>query len=200
MYVPMVLNFTGNLSGILMNPVETFRSLREKGLLDALMYFTIVLVIYAALSTIMIMGVIQGFGALTGGVLFPGFGAWMPLLLFLGAIIGGLMLVFIGGAWLHLWVSVFGGRGGYTQTVKSLMYGATPAMLLGWIPLINIIGAIWAFILQILCIRELHEISTGRAVIAVLIAFVIIPVIILVLLTSFLMISAVSTGPIMYPV
>jgi len=88
----MVLNFTENLSGILLNPVETFRSLREKGLLDALMYFIIVLVIYAVLSTIVIMGVIQGFVALTGGGLLPGSGAWMPLLLFLGAIIGGLML------------------------------------------------------------------------------------------------------------
>jgi hypothetical protein len=195
----MVLNFAENLSGILMNPVKTVRSLREQGLLDALMYFIIILVIYAVLSTVVIMGVLTGVVALSGAAL-PGFGAWIPVLLFLGAIIGGLILVFIGGAWLHLWVYVFGGRKGYLQTVKSLMYGATPAMLLGWIPLINIIGAIWAFILQILCIREMQEISNGRAVIAVLIAFVIIPVIILILLTSFLMISAVSMGPTMYPI
>jgi hypothetical protein len=193
----MALNFTGRLSGILMNPVETFRSFHEEGLVDALRYFIIVLVIYAVLSTIVIMGVIQGFVAPTGGVI-PGSGAWMPLILFLGAIIGGLLFVFIGGAWLHLWVYVFGGRGGFTQTVKSLMYGATPAVLLGWIPVISIIGAIWAFILQILCIRELHEISTARAVIAILIAFVIIPVIILILLISLLMISTVSTGPVLF--
>jgi len=180
----MVLNFVEKLKGLLMNPVEILQQLREEGLWDALTYFIIILVVYAVLFTMMIMTVLMGFIALTGALL-PEFGEWMPVLLFLGALTGGLILVFLGGAWLQLWVYVFGGRRGYTHTVKSLMYGATPAMLLGWIPIINIIGAIWAFILQILGIREMHEISTGRAVIAVLIAFVIIPVIILVLLTSF---------------
>ena len=194
----MALNFVEKLKGLLMNPVEALQQLREEGLGDALTYFIIILVVYAVLSTIVSMAILQGVSAITGTA-FPELGSWMPLIIFGAAIIGGLIGVFVGGAWLHLWVYVFGGRKGYLQTVKSLMYGSTPVMLLGWIPVVSIIGAIWAFILQILGIRELHGITTGQAVIAVLIA-IIIPIIILILLFSFFLISMVSSGPTGYPI
>jgi hypothetical protein len=190
----MALNFAEKLKGLLLNPVETLRQLREEGLGDALTYFIIVLVVYAVMSTIVSMAILQGVFAITGTA-FPELGTWMPLYIFGAAIVGGLIGVFVGGAWLHLWVYVFGGKKGYLQTVKSLMYGSTPVMLLGWIPVVSIIGAIWAFFLQILGIRELHGISTGQAVIAVLIA-IIIPVIILILLAAFFLISSVSSSPV----
>ena len=60
-----------------------------------------------------------------------------------------------------------------TQTFKALMYGATPSLLLGWIPVIGFLAAIWALIVEIIGIRQLHEISTGRAVAAVILAIII---------------------------
>ena len=60
-----------------------------------------------------------------------------------------------------------------TQTFKALMYGATPSLLLGWIPFINFLALIWALIVEIIGIRQLHEISTGRAVAAVILAIII---------------------------
>lgn len=194
----MALNFVEKLKGLLMSPVETLRQLREEGLGDALTYFLIILVVYAVLSTIVGMAILSGVSALTGAA-YPDSGTWMPLIIFGAAIIGGFIGIFVGGAWLHLWVYVFGGRNGYLQTVKSLMYGSTPVMLLGWIPIVSVIGAIWAFILQILGIRELHGITTGQAVIAVLIA-IIIPIIILAILVSCFLISMVSTSPVAYPI
>jgi hypothetical protein len=194
----MALNFVEKLKGLLMNPVETLQQLREEGLGDALTYFIIILVVYAVLSTIVSMAILSGVSALTGAA-FPELGTWMPLIIFGTAIIGGFIGIFVGGAWLHLWVYVFGGRNGYLQTIKSLMYGSTPVMLLGWIPVVSVIGAIWAFILQILGIRELHGITTMQAVVAVLIA-IIIPIIILAILVSFFLISVVSTSPVVYPI
>jgi hypothetical protein len=194
----MALNFVEKLKGLLMNPVETLQQLREEGLGDALTYFIIILVVYAVLSTIVSMAILSGVSALTGAA-FPELGTWMPLIIFGTAIIGGFIGIFVGGAWLHIWVYVFGGRNGYLQTIKSLMYGSTPVMLLGWIPVVSVIGAIWAFILQILGIRELHGITTGQAVVAVLIA-IIIPIIILAILLSYFLIGMVSTSPVVYPI
>jgi hypothetical protein len=103
-------------------------------------------------------------------------------------IIGSVVFLFIGSAWLHLWVYVFGGRNGYRETLKALAFGDTPALLLGWIPMIGILAGIWALVLSFLGVRELHGISTGRALGAVLVA-VIIPLLILVLLAAFLFIA-----------
>jgi hypothetical protein len=131
------------------------------------------------------------------GTLMPGLGWWLPVIIFLGAIIWGIILVFIGGAWLHLWVYILGGRKGYIQTVKSLMYGSTPLLLIGWIPFVSIIGEIWAFVLQILGVRELHEISTGRAIGAVIIA-ILVPVIIAIIIAAALFVAVsrvISTVP-----
>jgi hypothetical protein len=59
---------------------------------------------------------------------------------------------------------------------------------------VSIIGAIWSFILAIIGVKELHEISTGRAAAAVILAAVIILVIII-LIAAALFITAVSMIP-----
>ena len=51
---------------------------------------------------------------------------------------------------------------------KAVLYSATPTVLLGWIPLISFIAVLWSLVLRIIGIRELHEITTGRAVLALI--------------------------------
>ena len=68
-----------------------------------------------------------------------------------------------------------GGRKGIEQTIKTLMYAMTPQYLFVWIPVVNLI---WALIVGIIGIRQLHELSTGKAVLAVITAIVV-PAIIL---------------------
>jgi hypothetical protein len=112
-------------------------------------------------------------------------------------VIVSLIMVFIIGGWLHLFVYLLGGRKGYLETVKALIFGSTPYMLIGWIPLVGIIiGGIWSLILSILGIRELHQISTGRAAGAVILAAIII-VIIIALIAAWFIISLVSIEPVM---
>jgi len=109
-------------------------------------------------------------------------------------VIVSLVLLFIGAAWLHLWVYLFGGRKGYRETLKALAFGETPALLLGWIPLVGILAGIWSLVLSVLGVRELHGITTGRALGAVIIA-VIIPLLLLVLLASFFFIASSVVTP-----
>lgn len=91
-------------------------------------------------------------------------------------LLNGIIGIFISGAIIHLGVLLFGGKKGYRQTVKALIYGGTPSYLLGWLPVGGIFSSIWTFILEILGVRELQKFSTGRAIAAVLTPIIIIVV------------------------
>ena len=73
----------------------------------------------------------------------------------------------------------------------------TPSLLLGWIPGVNIIAAIWALIVEIIGIRQLHELSTGKAVLAIIIAIAIPAIIGIALIAAFIasMSGLMSQGP-----
>jgi len=89
-------------------------------------------------------------------------------------------------------VYIAGGRKDIMQTEKAAIYGSTPFLLLGWIPVIGlVIGGIWAIILTIIGLRELHEITTGKAILAYVLALAIIFVI-LILIVGWLVIALMS--------
>ena len=190
----MLNDFVGLVKGFIMKPAETFQKVKGGSLGDAFVYFLILLVIDAILSAIVAA---IGVSAMSLYNSLPGMKGVVPLVIFFGMLIGGIIGVFIGGAWLHIFVWALGGKKGYVQTVKSLMYGSTPGLLLGWIPLVSFIGGIWALILDILGIKELQEMSLGRAVAAVVIAGVIAVVIIMIIAVAMFMavMSAVGAVP-----
>jgi len=185
------------IKGFLFSPSETFDASKEDTLGDAFKYYIILLLISALFSAVIAVVVFSLFAGFFGRML-PGF---MPALLalawagaavafiavFIYMLIAGAIVVLIDGLWLHIWVYLMGGRKGLTQTFKALMYGATPSLLLGWIPVIGFLAAIWALIVEIIGIRQLHEISTGRAVAAVILAIIIPLIVLLVILLPAMM-------------
>ena len=183
------------IKGFFLSPVETFRKVKDTDYRDTLVYFLVLVLIYTVLSVpVMLVSLrpawftgiftLLGTGALSGSDI---------VIIAVMMIIAALVLLFIGAAWLHLWVFLFGGRRGIRETFKALAFGETPALMLGWIPVVGILAGIWALILSVLGIRELHGISTGRALGAVIVA-VIIPLLILVLLAAFLFIAYTQTS------
>ncbi len=174
----MLNDFVEKVRGFIMKPVETFQKVKGGSLGDAFVYYIILLVINAVLSAIVLAA---GLSAMSIYQSIPGFNGAFPLVMFFMVLVGGIIGIFVGGAWLHIFVWALGGKKGYVQTVKSVMYGSTPSLLLGWIPIIGFIGAIWTIILDIFGIKELQEMSVGRAVAAVVIAGVILIVIVMVL-------------------
>jgi len=168
------IGFVEKAKGFLLKPTETFSKVKEETLGEVLKYFVIWIVIYGILFTI-VMTVAGGImGSIYGNI--PGFsgvtGASMELTCALGLffiiLIGGIIGLFIGAGIVHLGVLLVGGKKGYLQTVKAIGYGYTPQFILGWIPFINIIAGIWALVIEIIGVRELQEVSTGRAIIAAL--------------------------------
>ncbi len=74
----------------------------------------------------------------------------------------------IAGVWLHIWVYIFGGRGGIGQTFKTAMYACTALLAIGWVPIIGLFGgAFSALYSQVVGIRELHHLTSRRAIGAV---------------------------------
>jgi len=163
-------------------PVDAFRDSRSDSLGEALKYYAVLLAVYSVFTGIMIMtgldnpfesledleGFSGVFTGVTGGVL-------AIILTFIVSVISTIL----GGLFLHIAVYLAGGRKGTAETLKAMMYGSTPGLLLGWIPIFGVLFGIWAFVLEVLGIRELHEISTGRAILSVVLAFFAIVVIVI---------------------
>lgn len=199
------MDLVDTVKGFLMQPVESFQKARGTTLGDAIKYYIILLLINAFLTMIValvfassVMSVIaQAMGQVGMGEIF--------LAETIGLIVGAIILVilsfvllFVVAGWLHLFVYLLGGRKGYAETAKAMIFGSTPYLLIGWIPVIGLfIGGIWSLVLEILGIRELHQVSTGRAIGAVVLAAFILGLIIL-LVAAWFIISLVSVEPVMH--
>jgi len=182
----MLTTILAKIKGFLFNPVETFRSSRDDTPGTVLGYFSVLLAIDAVLtSVITVLGI--GFLGLFGQYL-PPTGPFLPVIIFVLVLVGGLIWALVISAWVHLWVYLLGGRKGIFQTVKAVLYGLTPGLLFGWIPVVGFFFSLWAIVLEILGIRELQELSTGKAILALFIA-VMIPILLLILLALYLMVN-----------
>ncbi|MFA4859265.1 YIP1 family protein [Methanoregula sp.] len=173
------------LKGFLLDPVETFRKSRDDDSRVLFFYFGALFLLNAILSAR--IGLFFGIR----NILLPSgmsLGSTAMLTGFFIIMMYSVIFILLLTAWIHLWVYLFGGRKGIMQTFKAILYGDTPNLLLGWIPFIGIIFTLWSLVLGVLGIRELQEISTRNAVLAVTIAIItmLIPVI---LLTAYLMTS-----------
>src|SRR5208282_3707141 len=134
-------------------------------------YFGVILFFNAILSAC--IAALAFYSAIPSAV-----GMAMPILDFLSVLWRGIFLTLIGGIWIHFWVYILGGRNGIRQTMKVFMYGMTPSLLLGWIPVIGGVFVIWWIVLDILGLRELAGLSTGKAALVMIIG--ILPVILFV--------------------
>jgi hypothetical protein len=173
--------------GFIFNPVETFQQSRPDEVRTVLAYFIPLLLFDAVMTAIV---------SFLESLVFPIglsaiFGVFFPVVLFFGVLLGGTIILLLFTVWVHLLVYLAGGRKGIFQTFKALTYGLTPSYLLHWIPLVGIIFDLWSIILMILGIRELQEISSGRAL-AVMAIAIMIPVILLILLAMYLFVSMTS--------
>ncbi|KCZ71422.1 Yip1 domain [Candidatus Methanoperedens nitroreducens] len=183
------MNFLEKVKGFLLEPSNAFYLSKEDTFFQAMKYYFILGAIYSALHTFIysdlltLMSSFSGtwFDSMVGSlgmVSVADPGIERKIMIFADELLYALPGIFIGGAIFHIGVYIAGGKKGFDQTLRITMYGSTPSLLLGWIPIIGIIAGIWSLILQTLGIRQLHEITIGRAIIAVLI-----PLIILGLLT-----------------
>lgn len=173
--------------GFLFSPVETFQASRADGTDVAAPYLIALLLVHAIMTAIISFIGMSVMGMFTH--MMPRFA--MPVAVFFTVLIGGAILTILFSLWLHLWVYLLGGRKDLLETAKAVIYGLTPAMLLGWVPFVGFLFCLWSVVLQIIGVRELQEMSSGKALLALVIA-VMLPLIVLVLLAMYFFVSMVS--------
>jgi hypothetical protein len=160
------------VKGILLKPVEHFRLAANDTLTFAFVYYLVLLAVFGALFSFSL----AGFGMYR---LYSS----QSMMTILVMLVQMIVSLFTGTIWLHIWTYVAGGRQGIKNTLKVVAYAMTPTLLLGWIiPVGMAAGMIWGIILQVLGVRELHQLTTGRAVLAVALSLIAMVVVILVIL------------------
>jgi len=168
--------------GFLLKPVRSFRKYRNETFSSAFTCYAVLWAIESVLMTLVIITKASDLYPYQSLKDISGTEAGVVFFLLIGF---GLFLPFMGGAIVHFGVILVGGKNGYFQTVKAYMYAITPNLVLGWIPIIAIIGIIWSFILEIIGIRELQDLSTGKAIGAIVGALFIIGIIAVILAAVF---------------
>lgn len=191
----MIHGIPEKVKGFLLVPVETFRQAKDDEPGAVLPYFGLLLLLHAGISALL-SAVIYGTGSRAGPV---SMGMPDAAVVFFGILVGGFVAALVFGLWLHLWVYLFGGRRGIWQTLKAVMYGNTPFLLFGWIPLVGFLSTLWSLVLGIFGIQELQEISSLKAILAIALA-VMIPLMLLLVLAAFFMVASVTTTAVPAPV
>jgi hypothetical protein len=161
-YSDPVQSFINAVRGVVTAPVGFFRGIRREGdfvnpLIFAIICYEVSAILGGLLSLVgLSMGGTRGFGSfLVSIILAPIFAA-----------IG----LFIGAGILHLLVMLIVGsrNSGFEGTFRVSAYSSVTS-LVSWIPVIGWIASLYGIYLAIMGIREVHNTSTGKAVIVVLI-------------------------------
>ena len=135
-----------------------------------------------ALMVIILVSILCGIGAFLGGLIAGSIG---------GAIIGLILTIVIGVVNYYIWAYVthfvgtnlFEGTADVGELLRTLGYASSPRVLsiLSFIPcvgpLIVLISAIWSLVAGVIAVRQALDFDTGKAVITVIIGWVIILII-----------------------
>ena len=123
-----------------------------------------------------IVGLLSGIVAIISGA-----GAGSIVSTLVSAVIGGIVGLFIFGIILYIFFRIFGGSGGYEGTVRILSYSSA-AQVFAWIPVIGWIIGLYGIWLNIVGGKHVHNLTTVKSAIAVLLPLVILGVIIVMLM------------------
>ncbi|MDA1191890.1 MAG: YIP1 family protein [Candidatus Poribacteria bacterium] len=160
---------------VLLRPAESFRRMRVTGgTVRPLLFYAVMMLVSTALYSIVssfTSGMVNSFiNTLTGShlPLRQGIGETVAASACMAVCFVPMVYVFSGVN--HLFVMLVGaGKNGYEATFRVMAYTGGSIALLSWIPCVGLIAIVWASALQIIGIREAHETTTARAMIAFLI-------------------------------
>ncbi len=146
---------------IILKPVDFFKAMPVTGgYKDPLIF---------ALITALIMGL--GLTIITLGVGFLAI-IFAPVAVCISIFLAALLLLLCG--------KIVGGTGTYEGTMRVVSY-SNVVNIIGWIPIVSIIGSIYGLVLTVLGMKEIHKLSTAKAILAVVIAVVIVFIIVVLL-------------------
>jgi len=168
---------------VLLDPVNFFRGVARQGdFVNPAIFALICALISALLGGILTLVLSPLFASPgdTGEALAGGVGGFV-ISLILTPIYTAIALL-IGAGIYHLLVMLFvrPDNAGFEATFRVVAY-VSAIQLVSWIPIVNIVAAIYGVILSIFGIREVHSTTTGKAALVVLIPVAVILLLIILL-------------------
>ena len=154
------------IKDILFSPTFFFRSMSTQGGLQTPLLFGVIMGtiggLFPLLWNFLFSAKMSGFVDRFSSTMMIGYALLLPLFVAIG--------IFIIGGVLHLCLMLVGGnRKGFEATFRVVAY-TQATQLFGIIPIVGgFIASIYALVLHIIGLREAHEITTGRAALAVFI-------------------------------
>ena len=169
-------NFVETWKKVIMSPSEFYENMpKEAGFGEPLAFATINFVVLGFGKAL--MSIIFGFLGLT---LLGGDAGVTAISMVINVVLNtiftpifGIIGLFIGGAILFILFKIVGGSGSYEGTVRILSYSSAVG-LLAWIPIAGWLFGLYQIILNIIGGKYVHNLSTTRSAIAVLIPYILI--------------------------
>ncbi len=172
-YTDPVQTFISTVRSVVLQPVDFYRGiLRQGDFINPLIFAIICYEVAAILGGLIALAFgNRGFGGFIGNIIL--------------APIGTAIGLFIGAGILHLLVMVIVGsrNSGYEATFRVAAYTSV-VNLVSWIPFIGWIASLYGIYLAIMGIREVHNTSTGKAAIVVLIPAVVVILLALIIIAA----------------
>lgn len=144
---------------VMIKPKEFFAKVKaEKGISGAFGYLALVSLIYV-IGNYLVSPDIYEITAIVAWLSKEGIAVFSYAIMMLS--------LFISAGITHILVRLLGGTGKYYETYKAYVYGSTPSLLLGWIPIVGVLGSLYALYLSVLGVSKYHKISMWRAFVAI---------------------------------
>jgi hypothetical protein len=173
-YQDPIQSFIATVQAVVLRPVDFFRGILRQGdfinpLIFAIICYEVAAILGGLLRLVGIGATNQGFGGFIVSIILA------PIFAAIG--------LFIGAGILHLLVMLIVGsrNSGFEATFRVGAYAAVTS-LVSWIPFIGGILALYGIYLGIVGIREMHNTTTGKAALVVLIPVAIIFLLVLALI------------------
>lgn len=158
----------GTAKLVVRSPNRFFRVMPpERNLSPLIRFATISLVIAGILSGIVTLLWSGAAGRLTTSVLLT------PLKDAVIGVLGGTLGILFFSGLVHAVVYLLGGRN-YLKTLHVTAHATAVLTFFGWIPFLNVLAGLYALYVETVGIKYMHELSTLRAVLTVLIPVVLI--------------------------
>lgn len=190
------MSFFKRISNLLMNPKKYFLSVRKEGFNEPFVYYLIFLFMISLGSTAYQLKV------------FNLSWTWYPIAYVVGLLISLIGFFMLTGM-IHMFLRLMDGKGRYEDTLKGVVYAATPQYLWGIVVglgylvyfdepsvimalgIVSVLFALYTIVLEVIGMKILHKLSTMRAFLGcfLLPALVVVAVLTLVVLFVIMVLS-----------
>ena len=171
----MTLSFWQKIKTIIDNPGSFFDQIQsETNLAELIIYYILLQLI------VLPFGIVASY--FIGNESIP-----LTILYYIGGVFAGALIFLLILVIYQYIIHKMGGQQGFTRTAQSFVYGATPGILLSWLPIANILASIYSVYITIIGLMKLQQMPRNRAIWAYFLPFIIIIVIaLLIVLFAFI--------------